>query len=668
MKKTLLTFAALAMTAGLSFGQQRLVLYEEFTGENCGPCAATNPHLDSMIAGQGTFQADNATKVLMIKYMSPIPSAGQFYYQNQAETDSVLSAGGGPINRRFYSVDFAPKARLNGFYPDYPQTNYGHPGLLTQADINAQTAIASPFNITVTNTWNATYDSVIVNVGITCVSAYAPSGANLHFRSALIETVNWATPPGNNGEKDFPNVVRTMAPYGQAGLAIANSWTVGQTQNLTYKLAVPDYVDKTGGPFTAVWIQNDHITGTLGANDTLAIPQAARASALPNIPKDVASTGLTLSNSILCTAATASTTPTVTIKNTGANALTSATIFYKVDNGSWTSQAWTGNLAANATANVALPAQSLTPGSHVIYDSVGQPNGVADYNTINNNSSKLITVVNTTTNPLPSVGTGFENGGNLPANWVLYDANGNGMDWFLVHSTTSMIGHGNSEWTIYHDNFEFDNGEKNYAIIPTPTISGPVALDFWTAHKGYAGYTDALDVVYSTNCGSTWTSVWHMADPQLNNGQDTTAFWVPTQAYTWTQRSANLSSVPAGAIVALMATSGFGNSLFVDDIAARSGFPLGVSTLSPATTDMISIFPNPAKETATLQFNLNYQSNVQVNVVDITGRVVSNVANTNMGSGQQQIQLSTANLPEGVYNVMIQTDGGVSTQRLTVVK
>jgi hypothetical protein len=67
MKKNLLTLGL--VIAGITSVAQtpRLSLFEEFTGENCPPCAATNPGLNANIAA-------NSTKVVAIKWQVPIPS------------------------------------------------------------------------------------------------------------------------------------------------------------------------------------------------------------------------------------------------------------------------------------------------------------------------------------------------------------------------------------------------------------------------------------------------------------------------------------------------------------------------------------------------------------------------------------------------------------------
>ena len=68
MKKNILltTLMIAGMTA---FAQTpRLSLCEEFTGENCGPCAGTNPGLQTILNA-------NAAKIIAIKWQVAIPSA-----------------------------------------------------------------------------------------------------------------------------------------------------------------------------------------------------------------------------------------------------------------------------------------------------------------------------------------------------------------------------------------------------------------------------------------------------------------------------------------------------------------------------------------------------------------------------------------------------------------
>ncbi len=61
MKKQLFFFVALGVFTFSSQAQTRLSLFEEFTGENCGPCAYYNPGLQTLLNA-------NTGKVIFIAY------------------------------------------------------------------------------------------------------------------------------------------------------------------------------------------------------------------------------------------------------------------------------------------------------------------------------------------------------------------------------------------------------------------------------------------------------------------------------------------------------------------------------------------------------------------------------------------------------------------------
>jgi hypothetical protein len=640
MKKLLLGLAALGLAAGVS--AQRLALYEEFSGENCGPCAASNPGLWTLLSG-GT----NLSKVMLIKYQSPIPSAGPIYNLYKTFTDARLT---------YYSVPFAPYGRLNGTNlgtgtaaPSSP----GHIANLTQTDINNESSGTPAINLTVSHSWNATGDSVTATVVISSPTAYAPTGANLKLRIALVEHLSYATPPGTNGETEFHNVVREMYPNA-AGTQLANAWTTGQTQTLTIKGRVPSYVNKAdANTIFVAWIQNDA---------DKSIPQAAKSNYVP-IPLDVASSSISVPSTLTCAAGTTTIVPTVTLKNTGTSTLTSAKIYYKLDaTGTWQNMTWTGSLAATATTTVVLPALTATGGNHVVYDSVAAPNGSVDINSGNNISYKLVNVYNTTGGALP-MSTGFENAGNLPANWILYDANSNSQNWLLVKGSTTNIGHGGSTYLLYHNNYNFAAGEVNYAVLPSATLpTGTKSLNFYVAYAQYQTENDALDVVYSTNCGTSWTSIWTKSGSALATAPATTASFVPTQTQ-WQGYSIDVTSIPAGAMIAFKASSQFGNNLFIDDVLLRSG-PTGVAQI--ISDNSTTLAPNPAVGSTTLTFNLTKSSTINVQVLDAVGRVVASPVNETMQAGTQKVNINTQALAAGIYNVVIKTEEGTHTERLSV--
>lgn len=96
--------------------------------------------------------------------------------------------------------------------------------------------------------------------------------------------------------------------------------------------------------------------------------------------------------------------------------------------------------------------------------------------------------------------------------------------------------------------------------------------------------------------------------------------------------------------------------------------PLKVSTVATSGIEAFSVVPNPATDHANVIFSLNENTNVQVKIYDVLGRVVVSTANEAMTAGDQNISLSTSSLVPGLYNVVVTTDGGSMTQKLSVVK
>jgi hypothetical protein len=635
MKKLLLTLSAAALCATV-VSAQRLTLYEEFSGENCAPCAATNPGLWTLITAPG-----NDPKIMLIKYQVPIPSAGPIY--NLYPT--VAAA-----RRTYYGVNSAPNGRIDGAVSSPSSSSPGHPYYLSQTEINNAAAVATPFAVTVSHAWNATGDSITANVSITANSAFSATGSNLKLRVALLEHLSYCVAPGTNGETEFHNIVREMYPDAN-GTTLPATWTASQNQTYTIKGKVPTWLDKSNGSaIVVVWIQND-------ADKSIA--QAAKSTLVPLV-KDAGFGGCP-SGSITCATGTTGSANTVaTLKNTGTTTLTSATIFYKVDNGTYSSFPWTGSLAPGATVVVSIPAVSLSGvGSHKIYDSVGVINGSAEINTANNTIMVPATFYNKTAGTMP-LSTDLESG--LPTNMVLHDVNGNGQNWVRK----SGAGYNSSSFALYHNNYNYSSGEVNYALLPTVTMpAGVKTLDFYYAYAQYASENDKLDVVYSSDCGSTWTTLWSAQGATLATHPAQTASFVPG-AGDWKLQSVNVNSVPNGAMLAFRATSDFGNNLYIDNINLMAGVAAGVNNV--ITSASVSLYPNPAKESATLSFKLNKSSKVVVNILDAVGRTISTVANTQMSEGAQQIAIPTSNLASGMYNVSIHTEAGTVTKALSVIK
>jgi hypothetical protein len=94
---------------------------------------------------------------------------------------------------------------------------------------------------------------------------------------------------------------------------------------------------------------------------------------------------------------------------------------------------------------------------------------------------------------------------------------------------------------------------------------------------------------------------------------------------------------------------------------------LGTQTINRQTVNS-SLYPNPATTSAAINFTLTLPTAVSVNVYDITGRLVKNVLHENRTAGNQQVQINTEDLQNGIYFYTISGNGFSETKKFVIVK
>lgn len=81
----------------------------------------------------------------------------------------------------------------------------------------------------------------------------------------------------------------------------------------------------------------------------------------------------------------------------------------------------------------------------------------------------------------------------------------------------------------------------------------------------------------------------------------------------------------------------------------------------------LMVFPNPANSEVKVSFNLTESNNVTIDVIDLTGRVVTNVMNEKVQSGTITKTINTSTIAEGNYLISVNVNGTVSQQKLSIV-
>jgi hypothetical protein len=665
MKRKLLSaFVILASITAVA-QTPRLSLFEEFTGETCPPCAATNPGLNAILSS-----STNTPLVVAIKWQVPIPSAPtttwSLYRTNKAEIDwrygSTANNGYG-YNSQWTSTT-APTSGINaaptGFFDGKHQWVYGaasdHPTYVTNAVIAAAQQPTSAFSVSMNRAWDATYSSVNLTITIAATANFTATG-NLVFRTVMVEKkIHFPVQPGTNGEKDFEDVAIASFPSIQTGTAMASTWTVGQTQTITLNCPLPSYVrDKSQVAFVG-FIQDD---------GTREVAQAVRSNPAPspfaNDPKAISA----IIPPFDCGA---SFTPSAVVSNNGSNAITALTITPIVDGANLTPFTWTGNLAVGATATVTgLPITPSTSGGHSFSYSITGVSGGVDNNAVNNSASGNFYLASSY--QAAPVVEPFATAAYPPVGWGIVNTNG-GPSWSrnATANGPSASGTGASKYDSYSNS---STGDVDDLLLPPINLSGvgTPSLVFDVAYVQYTTQNDQLDVWVSDDCGQNWQNKYSKAGSTLATSSSTTAAFTPTAANQWRKEVVELDNMNSLStiLVKFSATSQYGNNMYIDNVNLKQTNKVGINEVSRNNVNM-EVYPNPVvNQNATLKIESLNNDKILVRVVNTLGQVVIQSQST-IQVGTNTISIDTKELPAGLYNITVDGKNTSAVKKLTVSK
>jgi PKD repeat protein len=79
-----------------------------------------------------------------------------------------------------------------------------------------------------------------------------------------------------------------------------------------------------------------------------------------------------------------------------------------------------------------------------------------------------------------------------------------------------------------------------------------------------------------------------------------------------------------------------------------------------------SIVPNPLVESASIQFSLSENANIEIELFDLQGRKIKTIAEKNFEKGHHQLNFSAGGLSKGMFFLRMQTEKGISTQTIVI--
>lgn len=207
---------------------RKFPLFEHFTQASCGPCADQNPSFSSVYS-------KNEADVHHIAYHTSWPGVDPMYSANPTESNAMVD---------YYGVSGVPTIYIDGDV--VPAGPIG----VNQVMIDDEIALTSPIIVYVDETTDGTTRNV--SVKITTVGT-VPSGSYRIKAAAVEKLITYASPPGSNGEKEFPNVFREFLNGSSGEVITLPDVGSSATYDFTYTL---DPSWNADAMYALVWIQN----------------------------------------------------------------------------------------------------------------------------------------------------------------------------------------------------------------------------------------------------------------------------------------------------------------------------------------------------------------------------------------------------------------------------
>lgn len=223
---------------------------------------------------------------------------------------------------------------------------------------------------------------------------------------------------------------------------------------------------------------------------------------------------------------------------------------------------WTFQGGTPATSTSSNPSVSwATAGTYSVMLTVSNANG-------SNSKTKLSYVTVSGPSALPFF-EGFQATQFLPSGWSPNNLWNDNLYWSRA---TGVGGFGTSTACATFDNFNLNApGDRDEMRSPKFSFANVATarLRFDVAYARYdAVFSDSMEVKVSTNCGTTWTSIYIKGGTQLATAPDAGSFYIPT-ATQWRRDTIDISTITAGqnnVMFSFINRGHYGQPIYLDNI------------------------------------------------------------------------------------------------------
>ena len=276
----------------------------------------------------------------------------------------------------------------------------------------------------------------------------------------------------------------------------------------------------------------------------------------------------------------------------------------------------------------------------------------------------------------PLIQEGFDSPANFYYHYVPVNYDNNMSTW----RQTSTAGYSNNTSAVLNAYFmevtNIDEGGFDIDELVTPSMdlsnvdNATVTFKYAYATQStdLAGITDVFEVYISNNCGQSWSATPRVSleGYDLVTAGSVSIPFVPGGAADWREESFDIPSTYLRSGFRMMFAFRAGeypNNLYIDDINMT-----GTVSIDEQDADFYgaTVYPNPANESATLTYTNRNASKLEINLTDVSGRIIQ-TWNAGMGNpGKQQLTIDTASLAKGAYFINISSASHTRSLKLMV--
>lgn len=227
--------------------------------------------------------------------------------------------------------------------------------------------------------------------------------------------------------------------------------------------------------------------------------------------------------------------------------------------------------------------------------------------------------------------------------------------------STKIFAQGNANILSNSSSVNHNITKRQFKTLPVELIyfyglveSNGVLLKWGTA-------TEVNNFGFEIERSNSSLSVWEMIDFVLGNGTSN----VPID-YEYLDSTVNMSGIVFYRLkqVDIIGSFEYSDTVTVDFL---SSITLESSNI-PSQFSISNNYPNPFNPATKINFELPFQQALKINLFDVRGKLVKEIASQEFLPGVYQLYLDFSIYSSGIYFVRFESQNNVVTKRMTFVK